>query len=121
MLQREVMPEVASAEPTDADRRMFIEETIRSWESAVEWLGLQTTEVSAARFERMLDSWYLMIDDRERMIDRDLGGDAVLRRSLRTAYTAAIRALLGKYAAAEGTPDEATLYRFGHAYEKARG
>jgi hypothetical protein len=110
-LQREVMPETTTAEATNADRRMFIEETIRSWESAVEWLGLESTTMDAARFERMIDNWYLMVDDREGMIDRYLSGDAVLRRSLRTAYTAAIRALISKYAATDSSNDETTLYR----------
>ncbi|MCB1761070.1 MAG: DUF4157 domain-containing protein [Gammaproteobacteria bacterium] len=110
-LQREAMPASATAEATNADRRMFIEETIRSWESAVEWLGMESTSMDAARFERMIDSWYLMVNDREGMIDRYLDGDSVLRRSLRSAYTAAIRALIGKYAAADSSPDESTLYR----------
>jgi len=110
-VQREQMPSGGEqVEATDADRRMFIEETIRAWESSVRWLGLENTTDSRERFDGMIDNWYLMVVDRERMIERDLDGPPALQREMRAAYTGAIRALISKFAASGGS-SETTLYR----------
>ena len=96
--------------PTEADRREFIQDTTRFFAGSAEFYRLPQVAVTAALVERLLNTWYQMVVDRERMIDETFGGDRALRDELRAAYTDAVRALISRAVAALGR-GEADLYR----------
>lgn len=91
-----------------ADVRDFIQATIRQFTSAASFFPLATLD--DARFERVINSWYLMVVDGERMINDQLAADPALISTLRAGYTAAIRALITRAASQLGRT-EADLYR----------
>ncbi|MGE5603433.1 MAG: hypothetical protein ACM30E_10295 [Nitrososphaerales archaeon] len=82
------------ARATDRDRREFVRDSIDFLNSSARFFGDQFVRIDQATFERVINSWYVIVTDRERMIDADLGGDAALKRDLRAAYIAAIRVLI---------------------------
>jgi len=102
------VPEVVEA--TEADRRAFVEATIDLLEGSASFFADERVPVDRARFDRVIDSWYTMVVDRERMIDTDLGGDSALRDRLRAAYRGAIQVLVSRAAKSLGRT-EADLYR----------
>jgi hypothetical protein len=95
---------------TERDRREFIRDTIEFLNRSADFYSIEQVAITQAVFERVINSWYSMVINQERMIDDQLGGDALLRRDLRAAYTAAIRVLIPKAARAFGRT-EADLYR----------
>jgi hypothetical protein len=95
---------------SDADRRDFIRQTIRAFREGAALYADRSVPINRARFDRVIDSWYRMIVEQEGIIDRDLAGDATLKRELRDAYIAAIRVLMSRAAEALGTA-ETDLYR----------
>ena len=94
IVQRQAAPTMTPA--TDQDRREFVQMTIDFFNSSAEFFRDQLARIDQALFERMIDNWYLMVIDREGMIDSSLGGDAALKMELRAAYTAAIRVLISR-------------------------
>ncbi len=95
---------------TERDRREFIRDTIEFLNSSADFYSIEQVAITQAVFERVINSWYSMVINQERMIDDQLGGDAALRRDLRAAYTAAIRVLIPKAARAFGRAED-DLYR----------
>jgi hypothetical protein len=96
--------------PTNQDRRDFVQATIDFLNSSADYYRDYRRNFDQALFERVINSWYRMVVDRERMIDNHLGGDILLKRELRAAYTAAIRVLMSK-AAVAFSRSERDLYR----------
>jgi hypothetical protein len=84
--------------PTAKDYRDFVQATIDQFNAAAAFFGDPLVKVSAALFEKLINTWYAMVVDREKMIKDQLGGDALLQRDLHAAYIAAIRALVSKNA-----------------------
>ncbi len=101
-------PAVAPA--SRAERREFVRLTIDFLSRSSDYYQDEQTRVDPATFERLINSWYLMVVDRERMIDLHLNGEALLTRELRSAYIAAIRPLMARAASVFGK-DEGDLYR----------
>jgi hypothetical protein len=88
--------------------REFVEDTITFFDDSAQfWVG---TEIDQSRFDRVIDSLYRMVIEQEHIIDRQLNGDDALRVRLRTAYIAAIRAVMTA-AATSLNVVEAELYR----------
>ena len=104
---RRAPPPVAAS---TADRREFVQATIDFLTQSADFFRDPIVAMSAARFERLIDDWYLMVVERENTIDNDLGGDVLLKRALHSAYTSAIRVLVTK-AAPVLRKSEADLYR----------
>jgi hypothetical protein len=94
--------------PPGADSAQFVEDTIRFLQSSAEFWSLAT--LNDATLDRVLTSWYSMIVRQEKLIDDNLGGDALLRQRLRGAYMSALRVLMGAAARMLATP-ESELYR----------
>lgn len=99
-----------STPATERDRREFVRDTIEFLNSSADFYSDEHVAITQAVFERVINSWYSMVINQERMIDDQLGGDAALRRDLRAAYTAAIRVLIPKAARAFGRAED-DLYR----------
>jgi Domain of unknown function (DUF4157) len=94
---------------TTADRRSFVRDTISFLNSSADFYG-RVAKVDAATFDRVINSWYAMVVNQERIIDADLGGDASLKADLRAAYTAALRVLVTlRSTSGGGSEDE--IYR----------
>ncbi len=83
---------------TNQDRREFIQGTIDFFNRSADYFRDKQVPINQALFERLINSWYLMVIDRERMIDSNLGGDAALKNELHAAYTASIRVLISRAA-----------------------
>lgn len=96
-LQRQTAPQVRPA--SDQDRRQFVQDTIVFFEGSRNFFASPQVALNQTLFERLINNWYLMVIDRERMIDQELNGDTLLTRQLRTAYTGAIRVLISREAA----------------------
>jgi hypothetical protein len=107
VLQRQVAPTTRTA--TDADRRDYVRMTIDFLNSSAQFYADPLVRVDAALFDRVINSWYAMVTDRETTIDTDLGGDRTLKADLHAAYSAAIQVLMRRAAAALGQ-SEAELY-----------
>lgn len=107
VLQRQVAPTTRTG--TDADRRDFVRTTVDFLNSSAQFYADPLVRVDAALFERVINSWYVMVTDRETMIDTNLGGDRALKEDLHAAYSAAIQVLMRRAAAALGQ-SEADLY-----------
>ena len=88
----------APAKATADDLRQYVQATIDFFTGSANFYRDPIVTMSAARFDRLIDDWYLMVDDREKTIDNDLSGDVLLKRSLHAAYTSAIRVLVTKAA-----------------------
>jgi len=92
---------------TDDDKRKFVRDTTDYFTHAAQ--QYEISEVDAARFERVINTWYALLAEQEGLI-KELGGDATLTVDLRAAYTDAIRALM-KRAALKLNRPETDLYR----------
>lgn len=92
---------------TDADKREFIADATGHFTQAASYYASHA--VDDAAFERVINAWYALLANREDLI-KELGGDAMLTRELRSAYTDAICALM-KQAALHFNRPEADLYR----------
>jgi hypothetical protein len=68
------------------------------------------TSSSQANFEARLDDWYSETDATEHTIDSQLNGDTSLKQDLRSAYIAAIRALVSNASKGIGKSED-ELYR----------
>jgi hypothetical protein len=101
-IQRQGVPAAAT------EVRAFVQSTIDQFTGAAAFFSLATLD--AARFERVINSWYLIVGDRERMINNQLGADPGLIAALRTAYTSALRVLMTR-TASDLSRSEADLYR----------
>jgi hypothetical protein len=106
-----LLSRVVQRQPTPAsarDRADFIESTIQWFTSAAGfWSG---AKIDQARFDRVIDNWYSMVNDRENTIDTELQGDPGLKRRLHGAYIAAIRTLMSNAARQLGKTED-DLYR----------
>src|SRR5215207_8980835 len=60
------------------DRREFVRDTIKFFESSAKFFGDPLVKIDPAVFERVINTWYLMVESREAMINTDLKGDASL-------------------------------------------
>ena len=105
-VQRTPTPEAA----TEDEQREFVRMTAMFLTESAEYLGHEQVTITSALFERLINNWFLMVTDRESMIQDQLGGDALLQRELRAAYIAAIRVLIRRAAQAFGR-SEGDLYR----------
>jgi hypothetical protein len=103
-------PAAAAAAPTERDYRDFVQATIGHLNAAASFYAEPLVQMNAARFDTLIDTWYAMVTDRDKMITDHLGGDVLLRRELQAAYIAALRALMPKAATALGQTEDA-LYR----------
>lgn len=103
---RQPKPPAAS----DKDFRDFVHATITQFNASAGFYGDPLVKVDATLFEKLINSWYSMVIDREKMIKDQLAGDVLLERDLQSAYTAAIRVLMTKGAKALGK-NEDDLYR----------
>ena len=83
---------------TTAEQREFVVDTIQYFETAREHFADPLVVMDEAVFERVIQSWYVMVIDRQRMIVNDLSNDVLLMRSLKTAYRAAISTLISRAA-----------------------
>jgi hypothetical protein len=92
---------------TDDDKRKFVRDTTEYFTQAAK--QYEISEVDAARFERVINTWYELLANQEALI-KELGGDSTLTFDLRAAYTDAIRALM-KRAALKLKRPETDLYR----------
>jgi hypothetical protein len=92
------------------EQREFVRDTAHFFSTSADFYRDEHVSITPQLFDRLINTWYSMIIDRERMIDSSLGGDAALRRELQSSYIAAIRVLLSRGARALGRP-EADLYR----------
>lgn len=88
--------------PSVQDYRDFVQGTIAQFNSAASYYGDALVKVNAALFDKLIDSWYSMVVDRQKMIKDQLSGDVLLDRDLQAAYIAAIRVLMTKAATALG-------------------
>jgi hypothetical protein len=68
------------------------------------------TQLDSAKFEKEINDWYATVTDTDKLIDDKLNGDVLMKRSLQSAYTAAIRALISKAATALSKTED-DLYR----------
>ena len=68
------------------------------------------TQLDSAKFEKEINDWYASVTDTDKLIDDKLSGDVLMKRSLQSAYTAAIRALISKAATALSKTED-DLYR----------
>jgi Domain of unknown function (DUF4157) len=117
VVQQSAGPAVVQRQPAPAaqsdaalEGRNFVRATIEFLSRSAEFYADPATAVDGALFDRVINSWYVMVVDRERMIDTSLGGDATLKAELHSAYINAIRALVSR-AAATLKRSEADLYR----------
>ena len=94
--------------PSAGDVREFVLSTIDYLKSAAEFFALATLD--AARFEKVINNWYAMVVDREHIINDQLGANPGLISALRTAYMAALRALMTR-ASTDLKRSQADLYR----------
>ncbi len=94
---------------TTAEQREFVEDTIHYFETSRDHFADPNVIMDAAVFERVIQSWYVMVIDRQRMIVNDLNNDVLLMRALKTAYRAAISTLISR-AATVLHQSEAELY-----------
>ena len=108
--QQQPQPQSQTTPATDKDLRDFVQATIDQFHSAATFFGDPIVTVDAARFERVINGWYAMVVDREKMIKDQLGGDPLLERELQTAYIDAIRVLMTRGAQALGKSED-VLYR----------
>lgn len=95
---------------SDADRRDFVTATIEFLNDSASFYAEEGVTITEALLNTLLDNWYRMAVNQERMIDDHLDGDAQLKRDLRTAYTAALRVLMSRAAVALDR-EQADLYR----------
>lgn len=100
----------AMAAPTERDYRDFVQATIGQLNAAASFYADPLVQMNAARFDTLINAWYAMVTDRDKMITDHLGGDVLLRRELQAAYIVALRALMPKAATALGQTEDA-LYR----------
>ena len=100
--------ETANVSP--GDRREYVQATIDFLNESAVFFRDQRETIDQALFETLINNWYLMVVDKERMIDSDLGGDVPLTRELRAAYTATIRVLMSRAAVIFGKSED-DLYR----------
>jgi hypothetical protein len=104
----QLLRRVPASTTAGASQTRIVEETIRFLEDSAEFWRQATLD--QGRFDRVIDSWYRMIVEQERIIDRSLNGDPALRQRLRAAYTLAIRVLMPAAARALRT-SESELYQ----------
>jgi hypothetical protein len=105
MMQRQINRELS-----ERDRKEFVRDTIRFFNESSKSFELESVVINQARFDTLINNWYLMVEDRERIIDTHLAGDVLLKRELRNAYTGAIRVLISRAAHIFGK-SEIDLYR----------
>jgi hypothetical protein len=101
-----VQRQVAARPANDRVRREFVQDTVGFFQRSAEFYRDPNVRITPAVFERLINSWYLMVVDRERQIAEELGGDAALRETLRGAYTSAIRTLISRAAVALGRSEK---------------
>jgi hypothetical protein len=105
MMQRQI-----NREPSVSDRKEFVRDTVHFFNESSKFFELESVVLNQTLFDRLINNWYLMVEDRERIIDTHLAGDALLKRELRNAYTGAIRVLIHRAANVFGK-SERDLYR----------
>lgn len=108
VVQRDAAPAVSPANAKD--RRTFVQDTIDFFRTSTDFYGEPAVKVDEALFDRLLNSWHRMVFDRMAMIDADFAADTSLRGNLRGAYTAAVRVLMRRAAAALQKSED-DLYR----------
>jgi hypothetical protein len=108
LIQRQPNPNVRPA--SAAERREFVEDTINYFNRSAAFFGDRLVSLDQARFDRVVDGLHTTVIQQERIIDADLAGDAALKARLRTAYIAAIRAVMTRAAASLGRSED-DLYR----------
>lgn len=91
-------------------RREFVQSMVRFFQGSATFYASPNISMNRQLFDTLVNKWYGMVVRGERMIDDALGGDAALKRELRTAYTAAIRTLMPRAADALGK-SQSDLYR----------
>lgn len=96
--------------PAERDYRDVVQATIGQLDGAAGYYAEPLVTMDSARFDKLIDTWYAMVTDRDRMITDHLQDDALLRSALQAAYLAALRALMPKAATALGQTEDA-LYR----------
>lgn len=101
-------PDVVPA--SDQERKDIVQDTIRFFNGSADFYRNQGVVIEQALFERLINNWYLMVVEREQMIDEQLDRDPQLRRELRAAYTAAIRVLMSKAARVFGKSERALYH-----------
>lgn len=93
----------------EREQQVFVEQTIRFLGDSARYYADEAVTVNPALVSRVLDSWHRMV-----VVQGEMGGHlrrgVALTEELRTAYTGAVRTLLGRAATATGTP-LAELYR----------
>ena len=108
VIQRQPIPNVGV--PTSEDRRQFIQDTINFFNNSAAFFRNPSVKMDRTIFDRVITNSYTAVVRQEETIDADLGGDADLKRRLRAAYVAAIRAVMSRATAALGQSED-DLYR----------
>ena len=98
-------PKPAAKSPKDT-----VQATIDSFNASAKTYADATTQLDSSKFEKTINDWYSTVTDSDKMIDDKLSGDVSMKRSLQSAYTAAIRALITKAATALSKTED-DLYR----------
>jgi hypothetical protein len=98
-------PKPAAKTPKD-----IVQAAIDAFTASAKTYADPATQLDSSKFEKAINDWYTSVTDTDKMIDDKLGGDVLMKRSLQSAYTAAIRALMTKAATAL-TRTEDDLYR----------
>ncbi|HET9714335.1 MAG TPA: hypothetical protein VFP64_20775 [Pyrinomonadaceae bacterium] len=93
-----------------ADRREFVRDTINFFNNSTQYYSNPRVPVTREIFDRVLNGSYAAVVKQEEIIDKDLAGDADLKRELRAAYIGALRVMMRR-AAAVLRKSEADLYR----------
>jgi hypothetical protein len=105
-LQRQPAPNVAGGVPTQGYplRIRSVRDVINFFNGEANYFTNQRVTIDWPRFERLINDWYRMVVNRERM------ANVALSTQLRAAYTAAIRVLISRAAIIFGK-SENDLYR----------
>lgn len=99
-VQRQPSPNPESAptaSPTDADYRMMVTSAVDFLNNGAGFYPLMTN-ITRERIDTVIEGLHSTITSQERIISEHLSNDAILLQDLRTAYTAAVRALLARAA-----------------------
>jgi len=98
---------VQEGEGTLAQKRKYVEDTILFLVRSADHYANPRVTINASIFDRVIQSWYSMIINQEKVIMNDLNKDAALLNSLRTAYQNALKILISKASVAlNKTADE---------------
>ena len=94
VLRREVQP------ANEAQLRGFVQDAIHFLRAAAIFYNARV-EVDQVRLRSALDNWLTIVQNTQRIITQDLGGDAALLAQLRDVYRSAVAAMIR---AASGSP-----------------